>query len=114
MSSNTITRNDLKNILNEVLPVPPSPIVSLHFVLTPPSYASGSKQQTLPVSLPSGYKLLCPNMVGSYVSGNATCVITDNTISASGATLSIDYYLYNPNNATNLIIHGNVLCERIQ
>lgn len=93
--------------------LPSEPIVSLHFTLTPPSYASGSKRQDLPVSLPSGYQLLCPNMVGSYVSGNATCIVTDNTIYASGTALSINYYLYNPNNATNIVIHGNVLCKRI-
>lgn len=112
MASEVITKNDLTAILDKV--IPSSPIVSLHFTLTPPSYASGSKQQNLPVSLPSGYQLLCPNMVGSYVSGNATSIVTDNTISASGTALSINYYLHNPNNATNLIIHGNVLCKLIQ
>lgn len=96
-----------KKLITKVLNRLDNPIKAVDFQTTPSSYTTGSKTYTM--SIPSGYKVVSNKPYEIYASGHAQAYITDRTISVSGSTLTIDYYLYNPANASNLVVIGSVL-----
>lgn len=83
-------------------------IKAVNFSVTPSSKTSGSKQNTITVD--SGYRLFMSHPVGTYISGDSNVRTTDKNLTMSGTTVTIVYYLDNPNNSTaNFYFAGTIL-----
>ena len=117
-SSEVVTRNDLKKVLTSISPsgggggTTYNDLKWVDFSTPPPSYTTGSKTYTM--TIPSGYEPVTNKPFEIFVSGDARAYITDRTMGVSGSTLTIYYYLYNPNSATNLQIIGSVLFAKTE
>lgn len=79
-------------------------IKAQRFSVTPSSKTSGGKTNT--VTIPSGYKLLIGGPFADYVSGDGRVYVTDKSLSLSGTTVTISYYLYNPNGSTATLAYS--------
>lgn len=113
--SETITREDLANILNEVLPAPQPCVVGVSFDTNITSKTTGVKTASFTITVPTGYSLVqnC-RPVGLYVSGDPRVSVTDRgVVYLNGNTISFNYYLYNPSGVTaTLALVGSILFYR--
>lgn len=88
-----------------------SQILAVRFSDTPSNKTTGNKTKT--VTIPSGYSLLTNHPFGIQVSGNATVTVPEASVSLSGTTATVTYYLYNPSSSTaTVIITGDVMVKR--
>lgn len=108
MSSETITRNDLENILNEVLPSTSEGYTTVSNSLTQ-STATGQKTFAIPITIPDGYSFLSINRVATSY---AECLI--NGFGWNGASNNVEVSIRNTYSGTlNCKVEVEVLCYKL-
>ena len=106
--SNTVTQEDLKNILNEVLPPASEGYATVSNSVTQ-STASGQKTFVIPIMIPDGYAFLSINRVATSY---AECLI--NGFGWNGASNSVEVSIRNTYNGTlNCKVDVEVVCYKL-
>ena len=111
--SETITRTDLTNILNEVLPVYNSTGFTVEKITASSATSVSANGGTawIQVRIPSGYEPVC--IVGYYLNGGSGCSVYNEAIAKDSNGYYCSFALRNGQSSVNTVtIDAYVLCKQ--